>query len=152
MGAELFCQEPNRLGVSMKRIALAAAAAALLLATILPDASLAHTFAARTNLTIHKVPVGATDAGATIVVYGRLRSGRATCRSNKVVKLMKVRPGPDRVLGRDRTDSEGEYLFVRKPFSDQTVYTRFSGTLQTSYGHSHRCRHSRSDNLFINVG
>jgi hypothetical protein len=135
----------------MKRIALAAAAAVLLLATILPDTSLAHTFAARTRLSINKVPAGATHAGAKIVVYGKLRSGRATCRSNKVVKLMKVRPGPDRVLGKDRTDSEGEYLFVRKPFSDQTVYTKFSGTLQTSYGHSHRCRRSRSDNLFINV-
>jgi hypothetical protein len=135
----------------MKRIAFAAVAAVLLLATILPDTSLADIFAARTRLSINKVPAGATLAGATIVVYGRLRSGHATCRSNKVVKLMKVRPGPDRLLGKDRTDSEGEYLFVRKPFADQTVYTRFSGTLQTSYLHSHRCRRSRSDNLFINV-
>jgi hypothetical protein len=143
--------ESDRRGVCMKRISVGAAAAVLLLATMLPDTALAHTFAARTSLSIHKVPAGATAPGATVIVYGKLRSARVSCRFDKLVRLMKVRPGPDKVLGRDRTDREGEYLFVRKPKRDQKVYTRFSGTLQTSYGHSHRCRASRSDNVFVNV-
>jgi hypothetical protein len=135
----------------MKRIAIGAAAAVLLLATMLPDPALAHFFSAKTSLTIHKVPTGVTAPGATVLIYGKLRSPRPACRFDKVVKLMKVRPGADKVLSRDRTDREGEYLFVREPKRDQTLYTRFSRTLQTSYGHSHRCRGSRSDNLFINV-
>jgi len=65
---------------------------------------------------------------------------------------MRVRPGPDRLLAKDRTDSEGEYIFVRHPRRDQHVYTRFSGFFQTSYGHSHRCLASRSASLFVNVG
>ena len=136
----------------MKRIATAAAIAAFVLATVLPGTALAHTFVASTSLTIHKVPVGITNPGATVIVYGKLRSPRPLCRNDMVVKLMRVRPGPDRLLAKDRTDSEGEYIFVRHPRRDQHVYTRFSGFFQTSYGHSHRCLASRSASLFINVG
>jgi hypothetical protein len=136
----------------MKRIAVGVAAAFFLLATVLPGTALAHNFVANTSLSIHKVPGGVTNRGATIIVYGKLGSARAFCRDNMVVKLMKVRPGADKLLAKDRTDGEGEYIFVRNPRRDQRVYTRFSGFLQTSYGHSHRCRHSRSVNLLINVG
>jgi hypothetical protein len=135
----------------MKRIAVGAAAAFFLLATVLPGTALAHNFVASTNLSIHKVPGGVTNRGATVIVYGKLGSARALCRDNMVVKLMKVRPGADRLLARDRTDSEGEYIFVRNPRRDQHVYTRFSGFFQTSYGHSHRCQASRSVSLFVNV-
>jgi hypothetical protein len=136
----------------VKRIAIGAAVAAFLLATVLPGTALAHTFVASTTLSIHKVPGGVTAPGATVIVYGKLRSARPLCRSDMVVKLMRVRPGADKLLARDRTDSEGEYIFVRHPLRDQHVYTRFSGFLQTSYGHSHRCLPSRSVNVFINVG
>lgn len=135
----------------MKRIAMSAAVAAFLLATVLPGTALAHTFVANTTLSIHKVPGGVTTRGATVIVYGKLGSPRPLCRNDMVVKLMRVRPGPDQILARDRTDREGEYIFVRHPLRDQHVYTRFSGFFQTSYGHSHRCRPSRSVNVFINV-
>ena len=111
----------------------------------------AHTVSSGTSVTIRKVPTGATRAGAKVIIYGKLRSPRPSCRVNKVVRLVRVRPGTDRVIATDITDREGEYLFVRRPVNDQTVYTRFSGTLSTSYGHSHRCRASRSPNLFVNV-
>ena len=139
-------------GDPVKRIAIGAAVAAFVLATVLPGTALAHTFVASTSLTIHKVPVGITNPGATVIVYGKLRSPRPLCRNDMVVKLMRVRPGADRLLARDRTDREGEYIFVRHPRRDQHVYTRFSGFFQTSYGHSHRCRASRSVSIFVNVG
>jgi hypothetical protein len=139
-------------GDPVKRIAMCAAVAAFLLATVLPGTALAHTFVASTSLTIHKVPGGVTNPGATVVVYGKLRSVRPLCRSDRVVKLMRARPGADQLLAKDRTDSEGEYIFIRHPRRDQHIYTRFSGFFQTSYGHSHRCRGSFSSILFVNVG
>jgi hypothetical protein len=135
----------------MRRAVSGAIVGVFLLTTVAVGAAFAHTFAADTSLTIAKVPSGATQAGAKVVIYGRLRSANATCRSNKVVKLMRVRPGPDKLLARDRTDAEGEYLFVRNPGRDQTVYTRFSGTFTSTYPHSHRCRSDRSRSLFVNV-
>jgi hypothetical protein len=68
-----------------------------------------------------------------------------------LVRLMKVRPGADKILDVDRTDLEGDYRFVRHPGGDVTVYTRFLGTFNTSYGHSHQCLKDRSRNRFINV-
>ena len=136
----------------MKRIAVGAAAAFILLATVLPGTALAHTFVASTNLSINKVPGGVTNRGATVIVYGKLKSSHALCRNNMVVKLMKVRPGADKLLAKDRTDEEGEYIFVRNPRRDARVYTRFPGFLQESYGHSHRCQGSRSSSVRINVG
>ena len=142
---------PSGLGVKMRRAVSGAIVGVFLLTTVGIGAAVAHTFAADTTLSIAKVPGGATQAGARVLVFGKLHSARPTCRADKVVKLMRVRPGPDKVIARDRTDAEGEYLFVRNPARDQTVYTRFSGTLNTSYGHSHRCRSDRSGNLFVNV-
>lgn len=135
----------------MKRAVTGTIVGVFLLTTLGIGAAVAHTFASNTSLTINKIPTSATRPGARVLIYGRLRSFRATCRANKVVKLIRVRPGPDLVLARDTTDAEGEYRFVRRPSRDQTVYTRFAGTLRTSYGHSHRCRADRSTSLFVNI-
>jgi hypothetical protein len=122
-----------------------------LLATLGIGAAVAHVFEADTTLTINKAPTGVTNAGATVVIFGKLKSPRPACRADKLIRLLRVRPGPDRVLARDRTDDEGEYLFVRHPRRDQKVYTRFSGTFSSSYGHSHRCFGDRSPSIRINV-
>jgi hypothetical protein len=124
---------------------------AVFTALALAAVAAAHVFFATPSLTIAKVPRGATAAGARIVVYGQIVSGRGFCRSGRIVRLFRVRPGPDRLLARDVTDREGEYLFVRRPGRDQTVYTRIRHRLATSYGHSHECARARSRNLFINV-
>ena len=135
----------------MKRAVTGAIIGVFLLTTLGIGAAVAHNFASNTSLTINKIPSGATRPGARVIIFGRLRSFRATCRANKVVKLIRVRPGADLVLARDRTDAEGEYRFVRTPSRDQTVYTRFAGTFRSSYGHSHRCRGDRSVNVFVNI-
>jgi hypothetical protein len=135
----------------MKRVAAVLVVGLFLLATVVGGSAIAHVFVAETSLSILKLPRHATDPGAPVVILGKLHSPRPACRSNKVVKLMRRRPGPDKVLARDRTDREGEYRFIRHPRRDQTVYTKFSGTFFSSYLHSHRCLRDRSDTRFINV-
>jgi hypothetical protein len=135
----------------MKRIAASVIVGVFFLTTVAVAVAVADVIEATTSLTIQKIPRGATNKGAAVVIAGKLKSARATCRANKVVKLMKVRLGPDRLLATDITDSEGEYFFIRHPRADQRVYTRFSGTVFTSYGHSHTCLKDRSRNRFINV-
>ena len=135
----------------MKRIAASVMVGIFLLATVAISTAVAHTVVSETTLSIRKAPRGATNPGGKVIIYGRLKSARPSCRSNKVVRLMKVRPGADKVLAADRTDLESDYRFVRHPGGDVTVYTRFSGTVRTSYGHFHRCLGDRSRNRVINV-
>jgi hypothetical protein len=137
--------------IKMKRIAASVIVGVLLLTTVAVGAAIAHTYVAETALTIHKEPRGATESGAKLFIFGRLKSARPACKSNKLVNLMRVRPGPDKILDRDRTDIDGNYRFVRHTLRDQTVYARFLGTFRSSVGHSHRCLSSRSRIQFINI-
>jgi hypothetical protein len=130
-----------------KLLVIVASASALAFASV----AVAHTFFATPSLTIHKAPFGATSPGARVVVHGRIISGRSFCKVNRVVRLFRVRPGPDRLLAADRSDSDGEYVFIRHPRRDQRVYTRIRARSSTSYGHSHNCAADRSRNRFINV-
>jgi hypothetical protein len=130
-----------------KLLVIVASASALAFASV----AVAHTFFATPSLTIHKAPFGATSPGARVVVHGRIISGRSFCKANRVVRLFRVRPGPNRLLATDRSDSEGEYRFIRHPRRDQRVYTRIRARSSSSYGHSHNCAADRSRNRFINV-
>lgn len=136
----------------MKRPSVAFGVVTILILALLPDIGSAHTFTNRPRLIINKVPGGATDPGDRVVIYGRIVSGRAPCRDGRIVRLFRVVPGPNRLLATDLTDFEGEYLFVRRPRRDQTLYTRISRFVETSYGHSHVCRRARSRDLFVDVG
>ena len=134
----------------MRRIV--AVAVVMMMLTGTAGVAIAHTFVANTALTIHKVPGGSVKKGTTIVIYGKLKSSRAFCHRNRVVDLMKVRKGNDKVLDKDRTDGEGEYLFVRQATKDEKVYTKFKKLVQApSYGHSHTCNGSRSETIKIDV-
>jgi hypothetical protein len=124
----------------------------LLLLTLVPATSQAHVASIGTSLGIGKAPSGPSRPGKKVVIFGRLKASEQNCKEGQVVRLFRRRPGPDPQIGRDVTDAEGEYRFVKRPGRDQRVYTRFSGAVETSYGHSHTCLASRSRNLFINVG
>ena len=99
----------------MNRVTAGILAGTLLVTTVLVGTSIAHTYVAETSLTIHKEPRGVTEAGTKLFIFGKLRSARPACRVNEWVKLMKVRPGPDRAMERDKTNSEGNYRFVLHP-------------------------------------
>lgn len=132
----------------MKRLLLLVVAAVGL---VVAATAAAHPFDASPSLSIGKVPAGATSPGEQIVIFGKVNTARALCREDRRVRLFRVRPGADRLLDSDRTDSEGEYGFTRRPGADQRVYTRIGRLHEISYGHDHLCRAARSDNLRINV-
>jgi hypothetical protein len=111
----------------------------------------AHNFVASPSLSIGKVPAGATSPGERIIIFGKVRSGRLFCRNDRVVRLFRVRRGPDRLLATDRSDREGEYRFGLRPRRDQRVYTRIGRLSRITYQHSHVCRKARSNNQRINV-
>jgi hypothetical protein len=123
----------------------------LLLLALVPATSQAHVANIATSLGIGKAPSGASEAGKKVVIFGRLKASEQDCKEGQTVRLFRRRPGPDKQIGKDVTDADGEYGFVKRPGRDQRVYTKFNGAVETSYGHSHTCAASKSRALFINI-
>jgi hypothetical protein len=134
-----------------RRLLTVLLATGLLVSAIFVGVSNAHTFTATTTVTIHKIPTGDIKPGAAVAFYGSLRSARQACRSNKKIQLWRTRPGPDLLVTRTRTNTSGQYLFIQHPRRTHTFYTRFPGSLFTSYGHFHKCLPDRSGNVLVRV-
>lgn len=128
---------------------LVALGAGLLLVSTLVGYSSAHRVSRATSLSIDKIPSGATHPGDRVLIVGQL--GPRKCEDGQTIKLKQVRPGADHVLGTDKTDRDGEYRFRINPNNDMRVYTRFAGSVDSSYGHSHKCEKSKSARVLVDV-
>jgi hypothetical protein len=119
-----------------------------LLGGVLPlNSSLAHVLNTNTSLTIRRIPGGDVEKGTRVLIFGKLKSSQAGCRSGESVKLQRK----GRLLRTDRTDAEGEYRFKLPIRKDSRLSVVFDGSIETSYGHSHGCNASRSRSLLIDV-
>lgn len=49
--------------------------------------------------------------------HGKVKSDSPSCIANRKVRLFKVKPGEDKVLGKTRTDSEGKWTILKTPKS-----------------------------------
>jgi hypothetical protein len=137
-----------------KRFVLTCLMSAVILVVQVGGAS-AHVATYDTSLSIDKSPNHAVHRGDRVLIMGKLKP--KACRKHKVIRLMKVVKGPDKLLAKDRTDREGEYLFKLRARRTMKVYTRFRGSVTTGYnygtyyGHSHTCNPSRSKSVKIRV-
>lgn len=135
----------------MRRRLAAVALAGSLTVALAPSSAEAHDLTSTTSLTRFKVPAGKTERGDKIVLFGRLRSADPTCHAGIVVGLYRAERSGHRLLARDATDGEGEYLFPRRPRRNQTIYVKFEGFVQSLPGHSHNCGGSLSRRVNIRV-
>ena len=131
------------------RVVLVALGTGLLLVSTFVGYSSAHTVSRATSLSIDKIPSRATHPGDRVLIVGEL--GPRKCEDGQTITLKQVRPGVDPVLGTDKTDGDGEYRFRINPNNDMKVYTRFAGSVDSSYGHSHTCEKSKSARVKVNV-
>ncbi len=68
------------------------------------------------------LPASASAATASKVVIsfklpafnGTVQSSKAACKKNRTVKLYRVKAGPDKLLGTDKTDKKGKWLIPSK--------------------------------------
>lgn len=132
----------------MKWLLILAAAAVVL---ALAATASAHRFVSSPSLSIHKQPTGTTSPGKKVIVFGKVRSSRGICREDRLVRLFRVRPGPNRLLATFVTNFFGDYRFARHPRRTQKVYTRIPRLHEVSFGHDHLCRAARSRDLRIRV-
>jgi hypothetical protein len=135
----------------MARKVAASLIAAVLGLLLTPLSAGAHVSTAPTSLSIKKAPGPPIDRGDKVVVFGKVKSADANCRAGKTIHLFRKKRGPDRRLGKDLTDAEGEYRFKLRPRRSMRLYTRFRGSVATSYGHSHTCTASKSKTIRVIV-
>lgn len=141
------CRKEERMARRTGFVAVATFLGLLLLAS----SAGAHVSTAPTTLTIKKAPQQPVDPGDKVIVFGKLKSPDASCRPGKEIDLFRKKPGTDRLLATDRTDAEGEYRFRVRPNRTIKVYTRFDGSVDSTYGHSHTCTGDRSRTIKIKV-
>jgi hypothetical protein len=129
-----------------RRLAIAAFSALLI---VLPfeGQSLAHVFDAGTSVKARRIPTGTVERRARVLVVGKLQSSVAACRQGELVELKRRA----RTLRTDLTDAEGEFRFKIRPRKTIRVFVQFDGSVETSYGHSHTCGGSRSQNIRLKV-
>lgn len=68
------------------------------------------------------LPASASAATASKVIIsfklpafnGKVQSSKASCKKNRTVKLYRVKAGPDKLLGTDRTNKKGKWLIPAK--------------------------------------
>ena len=121
----------------LTRVAVATVACLSLAA----EPAVAHTFSEGTTLTAKRA-LGKRRA----LIFGNLSDGQ--CKNGKTVQLVNAKTGG--VKATDVTDKDGEYRFkVRRGKRTKRFYTRFQGSVETSYQHSHTCRGSQSNTVKI---
>jgi hypothetical protein len=121
-----------------------ARAAVSLLGLALPLASAApvaaHSFTADSTITIHY------QDGR---FFGSVRSERERCeRRGRNVKLIKVRPGADKVVGSTETNRNSRWS-IRKPNADGRYYAKVTKRRNSRYGHNHVCKGDRSRTIRV---
>jgi hypothetical protein len=107
--------------------------------------------ASTTSLTRFKIPSGATPKGTKVVLVGRLKASDPVCNSGRIVELHRLSSEGDHLISRDVTDSEGEYVFERRPRRSQTMVVQFGGHEQASPEHMHSCTPSLSKEIRVRV-
>jgi hypothetical protein len=133
----------KRVNVSLRRLAAVLAGLALCISGFVPlEVAGAHTFSAKTTITIH---YGYKHGN----FYGRVKSSHARCKRHRRVKLYKaLRNRPDRLVGRDTTNRRGRYR-IHRPHAHGHFYSRVATRVFGRYGHSHECRGSRSPTIRV---
>jgi hypothetical protein len=80
--------------------------------------------------------------------HGEVVSQRNSCKVNRVVKLFKVKDGPDDLIATDTTNNNGNFR-ISRPQAHGTFYAKIERRVQASYGHYHECGGDRSNNKVV---
>jgi hypothetical protein len=129
-----------------RRVAKLAIAGALMTVAVLGSGrAFAHTvdFASHVSITVCCATDGLWDFG------GEVSSPKARCEPHRTVKLFRKRSGPDQLMDRDATNSEGAWHVEPNPSPAGTYYARVTRTDIGGPGHDHICDPARSPDLEV---
>jgi hypothetical protein len=134
----------------MKRATLLVAlVSGVVLTSVLAGSAIAVVGEKETTLTIAKAPSGKTDPGDKVLIFGRLKP--TACQALQTIKLIQVLEDGNQKLKTGKTASDGEYSFKLKPKETIKVFTKFPGSVDSTYEGSLTCLKSKSDKIKLKV-
>ena len=113
----------------------------------LPAVGTAHDTRFPTNITWGFDPTNGIMPDA-FVGYLNLSSGNRDCRPGRLVKVYRVRPGNDPLIGSDRTDTGG-YFVIERNVPAGRYYAKVGAKDLGEGVHDHLCGGRRTSNLAI---
>jgi hypothetical protein len=115
--------------------------------------------AALTAAAIAAIPALATqtvkiDSKVTIstnapAFHGQVKSDNAACERQRKVKLFRKRSGPDKLLGKDKTNNHGKWKIVVDPLKSGAYYAKLVRREEGTAGTIFVCRGDRSKTVVI---
>lgn len=80
---------------------------------------------------------------------GKVRSEKTACERRRTVKVFRKRAGADQLLGKDKSNSDGEWQLEPETFPPDTYYAKATKkVLKHTAHHRHTCKPAKSDGLF----
>jgi hypothetical protein len=81
--------------------------------------------------------------------HGHVRSDNNACESKRRVKLFRERNGPDKLLGRDRSNDAGRWVEEVDPLKSGAYYAQVVRREEGTAGTIYVCRGDRSETLVV---
>ena len=75
--------------------------------------------------------------------HGRVKSSKHACEVHRKVKLFKQRPGPDKLLGKDRSNRRGKWKVIVDPLNPGSYYAKVVRREEGAAGTIFVCRGDR---------
>ena len=127
-------------GVTLAVPVLTAAIVSLTLGPVLTAQGHTHTYSA-------SISIRYKASGNKFL--GHLGTGQP-CRKGRVVSVFLVQPGADRLLGKDRTDSDGDYGVKNAAGLTGRFYAKTPRVVRgDGYQHQHTCKKARSATINV---
>jgi hypothetical protein len=81
--------------------------------------------------------------------HGRVKSDNHACETQRRVKLFKQRHGPDKLLGKDKTNHHGQWEIEVEPLSSGAYYAKVVRRSEGTAGTIFVCRGDHSKTLVV---
>ena len=117
-----------------------AAALTLALALVAVPALATHTVKINSRVTISSRPPA---------FHGHVKSPNHACEIQRKVKLFRQRNGPDKLLGKDKTNHHGRWKIVVDPLKSGAYYAKVVRRSEGAAGTIFVCRGDRSKTIVV---
>jgi hypothetical protein len=123
-----------------RRIAVLAGSSLVALAVVAIPALATQTVKINSRVTI------STNAPA---FHGQVKSKNFACERQRKVKLFKQRSGPDKLLGKDKSNNHGKWKIVVDPLKSGAYYAKLKRREEGTAGTIFVCRGDRSKTVVV---
>jgi hypothetical protein len=123
-----------------RRIAVPAAALLVALLVVAVPALATRTVKINSRVTI------SSNAPA---FHGQVKSNNFACERQRKVKLFKQRSGPDKLLGKDKSNNHGKWKIVVDPLKSGAYYAKLKRREEGTAGTIFVCRGDRSKTVVV---